>query len=145
MTKLSGECLCGEIRYEFNGELGSIIHCHCSECRRWHGAAFRTRAVAKRADFKWLSGESLLGYYDGLPNVIKTFCTRCGSNLISLHKKDQTLIGLPLGGINEAIDRKPQYHIFVANKAKWFEITDNLPQFDELPSDPKIIHQLEDE
>ena len=48
MKKLTGQCLCGAIAYEINGELGPIVNCHCSRCRKWHAAAFRTRtSVAK--------------------------------------------------------------------------------------------------
>ena len=97
MPLLTGQCLCGQVKYQYDGELGSILHCHCSQCRQWHGSAFRTRAVAKTKDFTWLSGESLVAKYDGLPNAIKTFCKNCGSNLISYYKSDPDIIGLPLG------------------------------------------------
>lgn len=40
MQKLTGQCLCGAISYEINGELGPVVNCHCLKCRRWHGAAF---------------------------------------------------------------------------------------------------------
>ena len=36
---LTGRCLCEAIQYEIEGELGTVVNCHCSKCRRWHGAA----------------------------------------------------------------------------------------------------------
>ena len=117
MRTLTGKCLCGAIAYEINGELGPIVNCHCSKCRRWHGAAFRTRATVKSKDFKWVKGEDNLSKYHSSKNVIKTFCKTCGSSLISMYEDKPDYIGLPI----------------VDSKSPWYEITDNLPQYEELP------------
>src|SRR5690606_7577559 len=87
MSKISGRCLCEAIVYEIEGELGPIFNCRCSKCRRWHGAAFRTRASIKISQFKWVSGEQLLSSYKSSDNVTKTFCSVCGSNLASFYEK----------------------------------------------------------
>jgi len=39
---LRGSCLCGGVRYEIAGPLSGALNCHCSMCRKAHGAAFRT-------------------------------------------------------------------------------------------------------
>ncbi|MDH5257332.1 MAG: GFA family protein [Gammaproteobacteria bacterium] len=151
MMNLRGECLCGGVKYEYNGETGPVINCHCNECRKWHGSAYRTRTVGKKANFSWLSGEENVAFYDRLPNVIKTFCKICGSNLISLYKDNEGFIGLPLGAV-EIVDSmkkaeqiellKPSYHVYVDYKADWHDITDNLPQYKELPDEISSIHKL---
>jgi len=41
---IRGGCLCGAIQYEVNGPLFDVSNCHCSMCRRFHGAAFSTYA-----------------------------------------------------------------------------------------------------
>ena len=41
---LKGSCLCGSVRYEIDGPLDGAMNCHCSMCRKAHGAAFRSRA-----------------------------------------------------------------------------------------------------
>ncbi|MBP9777717.1 MAG: GFA family protein [Rickettsiaceae bacterium] len=133
MKRLTGKCLCGTISYEVAGELGAIYNCHCSKCRRWHGAAFRTRASVKRSAFKWLSGEEFLSKYDSSDNITKTFCSICGSPLISLIKDNQDFIGLPLGGLDQDHGKRPIANIFVGYKAPWYEINDGLPQYDAWP------------
>lgn len=133
MKKLTGKCLCGKISYEIQGELGTIINCHCSKCRQWHGAAFRTRAAIKSKNFKWLTGEEYLSKYHSSEHVIKTFCSICGSNLISILQNNPDYIGLPIGALEQDPDKKPVMHIFVGSKAPWHEITDQLPQYDEWP------------
>ncbi len=39
---MTGSCLCGRVRYEAEGELTAMHHCHCSRCRKHSGAAFVT-------------------------------------------------------------------------------------------------------
>jgi len=133
MKKLTGKCLCGAIAYEINGELGPIVNCHCSKCRRWHGAAFRTRATVKRKDFMWVKGEDNLSKYHSSKNVIKTFCKTCGTSLISMYEDKPDYIGLPIGGLEQDPGSRPVANIFVGSKSPWYEITDHLPQYEELP------------
>lgn len=140
MVKLNGKCLCGLVTYQYQGKVGQVVNCHCAECRQWHAAAFRTRVVGEKTGFNWQSGEESVAYYKGLSNAIKTFCKACGSNLVSFYKKDDSLVGIPLGGVEGADELKPDYHIFVKNKAKWFEIADDLPRYEELPPDKAVIH-----
>ena len=97
MADLKGKCLCEEIAYSYQGKIGAIVNCHCSKCRRWHGSAFRTRTVIESKGFKWLKGKELLAYYDSSENVTKTFCKKCGSNLISIYKNNDKILGFPLG------------------------------------------------
>lgn len=135
MTKLTGKCLCGAIAYEINGDLGPIINCHCSKCRRWHGAAFKTRCTLKRKDFKWVKGEEMLSKYRSSKDVIKTFCKICGSSLISTYEDRPDYMGLPIGGLDQDPGSRPIANIFVGSKSPWYEISDNLPQYEELPGD----------
>ena len=133
MQKLTGKCLCEGIQYEISGELGPIFNCHCSKCRRWHGAAFRTRSTINRSQFSWTRGEELLSRFHSSENVIKTFCSICGSNLVSEYEDDSNKLGLPLGGLEQSPSNSPEGHMFVAYKSPWFEITDGLPEHEEFP------------
>ena len=133
MQKLTGKCLCGAIEYEINGELGPVVNCHCLRCRRWHGSAFRTRAAVERKNFKWVKGEEYLAKYRSSTHNVETFCSICGSNLISLSGENPDHIGLPIGGLEQDPGNRPLANIFVGSKAPWYEITDGLPQYDDEP------------
>lgn len=128
-----GSCLCGKIEYEIHGALTGVLNCHCSMCRKAHGAAFRTRASVQAKDFHWLSGEHLLAYYESSPGEFRSFCKVCGANLITKFKNNEDVYGFPLGMLDTDPGVKPTHHVFVGSKAPWFEITDNLPQYGELP------------
>ena len=133
MKKLTGQCFCGAIEYEISGALGPIVNCHCSECRRWHGSAFRSRATVERKAFTWLKGEEHLTKYCSSKQNVYTFCSICGSNLIGYFKNNSEHIGLPLGGLDQDSGHKPVANIFVKYKAPWYDIADNLIQYDEEP------------
>lgn len=78
---LRGSCLCGSVRYEIRGAVGRAVHCHCSMCRKAHGAAFATYGRVERSDFTLVSGAGDIASYSSSPGVTRTFCKRCGSNL----------------------------------------------------------------
>ena len=128
-----GSCLCGGVAYEIDGEIGEILYCHCSMCRRWHGTAFRTRAAVKKSRFRFVRGEELITEYRSSANTVKRFCRVCGSPLVNSWDPEPDNYGLALGTLATDPGRRPSYHIYVGSKAPWFEITDGLPQFDEDP------------
>ncbi|MBI3563040.1 MAG: GFA family protein [Gammaproteobacteria bacterium] len=130
----TGSCLCGQIKYEIQGALTGVLHCHCSMCRKAHAAAFRTRASVQAKDFRWLSGEHLLTHYLSCPGEYHTFCRICGSRLITKFENNKTTYGFALGTLDTDPGVKPGCHIFVGSKALWHEITDGLPQYKEFPS-----------
>ena len=53
-----GRCECGAVRYRVDGPIHDFSHCHCSQCRRLHGAAFATFAGVKLEEFSYKAGES---------------------------------------------------------------------------------------
>ena len=69
MPVVRGSCLCGGVKYEISGPLMRSGHCHCSNCRKAHGAAFRSRARVHIEDFKWLQGEELNTFYPHLDSI----------------------------------------------------------------------------
>jgi hypothetical protein len=133
MQVLTGRCLCEGIEYRIEGELGPIYNCHCSRCRRWHGAAFRTRASIRTSQFTWVKGRELLRTYHSSEFTAKHFCGVCGSSLVSTYDNDPDRMSIPLGGLDQAPDNRPAGHFFVGSKAPWHEITDDLPQHDTWP------------
>lgn len=125
---IRGGCLCGAIKYEVTGPLYDASHCHCSMCRRFHGAAFSTYAKLDAEDFRWLRGEAELGVYEPSPGKGWAFCRKCGSSLGL--PGDGKLIEVALGSVEGDPNVRPTKHIFVASKAPWHEILDSLPQYD---------------
>ena len=126
---ITGKCLCGKVSYEVTGILGETSNCHCSMCRRQHGAAFATYVRIEPDDFRWLKGQEFVKVYESPRGGGWCFCSECGSSLAGTANGQVTSV--TLGTVEGDPGVKPEYHIFVGSKAPWFNITDNLPQFNE--------------
>jgi hypothetical protein len=127
----TGSCTCREVTYEIIGKLSDVAFCHCSVCRRALGAAFGDYARVE-GEFRWSAGEDLIAKYESSPSVFRGFCSKCGSSLGVL-SEDSLLLWVTLGTVTGDSGVRPEAHIFVGSKAPWYEITDDLPQFDEWP------------
>lgn len=128
---INGGCLCGRVRYEVAGGLSGADHCHCSRCRRQHGAAFATYADLDPADFRWTAGAAFVKVYETSSGAGWCFCSECGSSLAGTVNGEVTAI--TLGTVEGDPGVTPGFHIFVGSRALWYEISDDLPQFDERP------------
>jgi hypothetical protein len=128
-----GSCLCSAVKYEINGELGLTYYCHCSRCRKESGSAFAANAVVAAKDFVVVEGEESLATFRTGEGVQRLFCSRCGSPLLSRRDSHPDMVSLRLGTLDTPLPGGLQAHIFVASRAEWFEIHDQLPQHPGLP------------
>lgn len=127
---IEGGCLCGAVRYEVRGELRSMQHCHCSMCRKAHGVAFVTFIEIARGDLVFTRGADSLLRYESSPGSRRPFCPRCGSTLLFESATDDE-VWIAAGSLDGDPLVRPQCHIFVASKAPWHELHDELPKFAE--------------
>ena len=130
---IEGGCLCGKVRYRVNGPLSAADNCHCSMCRRQHGAAFATYADFVAGDFEWLSGEQQVKVFQTETGAGWCFCRECGASLAGV--ANGRITSVTLGSIEGDPGIRPQAHIFTGSRAAWYEIADDLPQFEERPPD----------
>ena len=130
---VTGGCLCGKVCYEIRGQLLNADHCHCSMCRRQHGAAFATYADFNPDDFRWSAGEGSVKTYETSTGAGWCFCSECGSSLAGTENSKVTSIAL--GTVEGDTEIRPASHIFVDSKAPWYEISDDLPQHAERSED----------
>jgi hypothetical protein len=105
-------------------------------CRKAHGSAFRARGKVRASEFRWTRGEELVRYFESSAGNYRGFCSVCGSNLLSKFDHNPNVLGLALGVLDDDPINRPICHVYVGSKAPWHEITDSLPQFEELPPGP---------
>jgi hypothetical protein len=130
--RYKGQCLCGSIKYAIDEIEPKMGHCHCSMCRKFHGAAFATYGAVKTENFHWLQGEELLKTYLSPNGTKRLFCDKCGSSLAFFPSNDTgEMIEIAMGTLDSAIELKPDVHIFTNYGASWYENADDLPQFTE--------------
>lgn len=126
----SGSCLCGAIQYEVSGPITSIIHCHCSVCRRACGTAYATNGFVQTSDFKLKTGADNLSSFSTKPGQPRFFCKTCGSPIYKSNDTDPTRIRLRIGTLTSDIEERPISHNFVTSKANWDAIESHLPQYE---------------
>lgn len=129
---LKGACSCRAVQYSVPDAFGYALNCHCSNCRRTTGSAFKPFAGIERGEFELASGAGELLIY-GEENEHDAHCAKCGSLVYSV-VRDGAFVHVPLGTLDDEPSIRPGAHIFVGSKAPWYEITDELPQFEEFPS-----------
>ena len=127
-----GSCLCGAVQYEIRGDLGPAFYCHCSRCRKASGSAFAANVVVAAKDFVVVQGEESLGSFRSSANMQRTFCSKCGSPIMS-RRDNHPQVRVRLGTLDTPLSIGPGAHIFVASRAEWFEIHDDLPRYPEAP------------
>jgi len=126
---LTGRCLCGAVHYAVRDEFAYALNCHCSNCRRATGSAFKPFAGIERSKLSITEGtENVLIF--GEENAHDVRCRKCGSFLYSV-VRDGAFVHVTLGTLVDNPSIRPTAHIFVGSKAPWFTITDQLPQHQE--------------
>ena len=132
MTRvLEGSCLCGAVRYRVKDEFRYSLICHCSQCRRATGSAFKPFAGIEREKLQLVADQESLMRHGG-ESTYDLHCARCGSLLYS-DIGSGPYMHVTLGTLVDSPAIRPSAHIYVRSKADWDEITDNLPQYAELP------------
>jgi hypothetical protein len=126
---LVGSCECGNVRYRVADEFLYAMNCHCSRCRAATGSAFKSFAGIEREKLELTNGADEL-LVVGEEALNDTRCRKCGSLLFSV-VREGAYVHVALGSLVDAPSIRPMAHIFVGSKAPWFEITDELPQFEE--------------
>lgn len=126
----TGSCLCGGIRYRIEGALQAIQVCHCGQCRKAQGAALATNIPVPAGHFHLVSGADLLSHYESSPGKIRSFCSRCGSPILSRRVADPGTVRVRAGTLDGELATRAVAHFHVGSKANWWTICDALPQFD---------------
>ena len=131
MSRLyKASCLCGGVKFDVSGFSHLVANCHCTMCRKFHGAAYAT--LVSVSELNWLSGRGLLKDYIGHNGTIRTFCTDCGSSIgFRLKGAKLSEIEIALSTFDEAIPVTVDANIFTNYKANWCMINDEVPIFKE--------------
>ncbi|RWM73683.1 MAG: GFA family protein [Mesorhizobium sp.] len=126
---LAGKCLCGAVQYAVADEFIYAANCHCSNCRRTTGSAFKPFAGIERERLSLTKGEDNLLIF-GEETGRDVHCKTCGSLLYSV-VRDGAFVHVAMGTLVDEPTIRATQHIFVGSKAKWFTIADDLPQHEE--------------
>ena len=127
-SRFSGSCLCGRVRFEIEPPTRFCAHCHCSNCRRAHGAAFVTWVGLPDKQFHVIDGADALRRFTTDTGATRSFCKHCGSTLTYVGPRWEGEVHVARANIPGEIDRSPSGHVYVDHRPDWSSIDDSLPQ-----------------
>ena len=83
--QITGNCHCKDISYQAEVNTDKVIICHCTDCQKMSGSAYRVIVMAEEADFK-LQGSQPKQYIKtsdrGAPRI-QAFCSECGTHIFA--------------------------------------------------------------
>jgi hypothetical protein len=124
----TGGCLCARVRYQIQGQPGSLVYCHCLQCRKAQGAGFVANVPVAREHFKITAGIEWISTFCSSADKTRYFCSNCGAALYS-YLREAANVRIRAGSLDPGAKIIPVAHIFTAAKASWITITDDLPQY----------------
>ena len=125
---VKGSCDCQGVVFELIGELRDVVFCHCSQCRKTSGHYWAATQVPK-VNLNLIKATSL-SWYDSSDKARRGFCSVCGSSMF-YERKGIDKISVSAGSLEIPTSLDRMRHIYVASKGDYYDISDDLPQFDE--------------
>lgn len=125
-TGQTGRCLCGAVRYSFDGAPSGVDYCHCDSCRRNCSAPVTVFVEVPRTAFRFTGQAPKV--YESSPGTRRLFCGTCGSPMAYDADWDTTDIHLYLATLDDPLAYQPTYHVFTAERLAWFDVKDDLPR-----------------
>ena len=108
--KVTGSCHCGNISYEAEVDATTVRICHCADCPRLTGTAFRAGIQSLPGTFRLKSGTPKI-YIKTAESGNKrahAFCPECGAPIYSTSPgPNPSTYGLRVGGIDQRADFSP--------------------------------------
>ena len=123
---IRGGCLCGAVTFEVTPPTKWCAHCHCSMCRRAHGAGVVTWFGVAATNFQLVSGKDELKWYRSSAGARRAFCGRCGSPMFFEGERWPGEIHIARASVPGPIDREPTAHVFFDIHVSWLETNDQL-------------------
>lgn len=123
-----GGCFCGAVRYRITGAPIDVGYCHCSMCRRLHGAPVVAWATVAPAAFRFITG--VPRRFRSSAPAQRLFCGDCGTPLLFRPDPQPAdgFIDVAVATLDAPDRMLPEYHIWTDNRLAWFETADTLPR-----------------
>jgi len=124
-----GGCLCGGVRFAFDGAATPIQYCYAKRCQRASGSAFQPELAVPAEGFRWLRGADRIEIYEAPllrepPPLRRAFCRTCGSP-VPVVRAGQRWVVLLAGSLDGDPGCRPFRHIFVSQAPAWHALPDD--------------------
>lgn len=139
MVKRGGRCLCGEVRYEYEGPENWQGYCHCESCRRSTSSPIATFFGVPRNAYRFTGRTPAV--YESSPGVRRHFCDRCGTPMAYDADRFPHEIHFYAASLDDPENFAPKFHVHCAQQLPWFEVKDTLPRHERGSNNPASISE----
>ena len=138
MSKMTGGCACGAIRYACAGEPIFALNCHCHDCQKESGSAFIPVLGVSKTGFTLVQGtpRSFTVTADSGHPTARLFCADCGSPLYGLPSSAPDLVTIRVSSLDDPSMFRPSQNIYTASAQPWDYMDPALPKVVGLPGQP---------
>jgi predicted N-acetyltransferase YhbS len=121
----SGHCLCGAVRFAFDGEPNWQAHCHCESCRRNCAAPFTSYFGISHGKWRWTGGRPAT--YSSSPGVTRHFCANCGTPMAYQSDEFAHELHFYAATLDDPAPYQPTLHVHWNEHLRWVALDDGLP------------------
>jgi hypothetical protein len=134
MTHFTGNCYCGQLRYEADGDPVMKAQCHCRECQYITGGGPNFFMLLPAASFRYLAGTPHQFTRTDIPNAVtREFCPICGTHVVT-RLPSMPMVVLKVGTLDDpALYTGPDMAIYAVDAQAFHAMPDGLPVHDRLP------------
>ena len=134
MPKMTGGCLCGQVRYSTDAESAMVAVCHCKNCQKQTGAASSVVIAVPRSA---LTIQGQLTVYqdtgDSGQIVDRKFCPECGSPIVSEAVIAPDIAFIKGGTLDDTSWLDPKVNIYCASAQNWTLYPEGAQKFEKMP------------
>lgn len=118
-----GSCHCGGIQYQALVDPERTTICHCTDCQKLTGSAYRVSVPAVEGSFQLVSGEPSIYVKigDAGSRRAQAFCPNCGSPLYTYEADHPRIYGLRVGCLEERQALVPRQQKWCRSALPWTE------------------------
>ena len=127
---IDGGCHCGKITYEAEVDPAKVTICHCTDCQKLTGSAFRVTVPAPKAGFRLLTGEPriYIKTADSGTRRAHGFCPDCGTPVFATQVTDPQVYGIRVGTTRQRTLLRPGKQAWCRSALDWAMNIEALPQ-----------------
>jgi hypothetical protein len=126
--KVTGHCHCGKISFEAEVDPAEVRICHCTDCQRLTGTAFRSNVASLPGTFVLKSGtpKTYVKTAESGNKRVHAFCPDCGTPLYAAAPDpNPPTVGLRVGTLDQRAELRPSHQAWVRSALPWsMDLTD---------------------
>jgi hypothetical protein len=135
MSTLTGQCFCGEIKYDAGDEIIVRAQCHCRDCQYMSGGHPNFIFSVPSANFTYLQGQPVrFNNPNTTGGVSREFCRTCGTHIASTNPDFPGMAMVKVGSLDKPeLAGSPDMLIFTKDKQAFHNIPENVTSYETIP------------